>query len=74
MTYSQVYAILPSAGRCKIHDSHEIETWFIVFGNVGRDHVLMTVEYDEHGRVIDINRNIEHGIDPGVPPTPIKIE
>src|ERR1035441_2328016 len=67
MTYAEVYAILPSAGRFKIHDSHELETWFIVFENIGKDHVLMTVEYGEDGRIVDIERNIEHGINPGVP-------
>ena len=68
MTYAEVYAILPSAGRFKIHDSHELETWFIVFENIGKDHVLMTVEYGADGRVVDIiDRNIEHGINPCVP-------
>src|ERR1041385_1019464 len=51
MTYSQVYAILPSAGRMKIDDSHEMETWFIIFENIGKDHVLMTVDYGADGRV-----------------------
>jgi len=67
MTTAEVYAILPSAGRFKIHDSHELETWFIVFENVGNDHVLMTVEYGADGRIVDIQRSIEHGINPGVP-------
>jgi hypothetical protein len=67
MTYAEVYSILPSAGRFKIHDSHELETWFVVFKNIGKDHVLMTVEYGEDGRIVDIERNIEHGINPGVP-------
>lgn len=67
MSQAEVYAILPSAGRFKIHDSHEVECWFIVFENVGKDHLLMTVEYGADGRVIHIDRNIEHGINPGVP-------
>jgi hypothetical protein len=67
MTYSQVYAILPSTGRMKIHDSHELESWFIVFENVGKDHVLMTVEYGADGRVVNIDRNIEHGIKIAIP-------
>jgi hypothetical protein len=68
MTYAEVYAILPSAGRFKIHDSHELETWFIVFENIGKDHVLMTVEYGADGRVVDIiDRSMEHGINPCVP-------
>jgi hypothetical protein len=67
MTYTEVYAILPSAGRFKIHDSHELETWFIVFENIGKDHVSMTVEYGADGRVVDIERSMEHGINPGVP-------
>ena len=74
MTYSEVYAILPSAGRFKIHDSHELETWFIVFENIGKDHVLMTVEYGADGRVLKIDRQIEHGIAIAPPPTLIKIK
>ena len=73
MTYSQVYAILPSAGRFPGYGKEELESWLLGCQNIGQDHVMMTVVYKD-GRVIHVDRSIQHGINPGVPPTPIKIE
>jgi len=72
MTYSQVYAILPSTGRFQAGYSPEMETWFLA-GNIEQDHVMMTVEYGEDRRVMHIDRSIDHGAPQGVLPPPEKV-
>src|SRR5665213_1833288 len=59
MTYSQVYAILPSTGRFQAGYSPEMESWWLA-GNIEEDHVNMTVEYGDDKRVMKIIRGIEH--------------
>ena len=61
MTHSQVYAILPSTGRFGAADGLEQETWKSE-GNVEQDFASMTLLYGKDGRVIQIDRGIEHGI------------
>jgi hypothetical protein len=71
MTYSQVYAILPSTGRYKIRNGPEMEDWWLG-GGTAQDHVLMSVEYGPDGRVIQIDRAIEHGMPIAMPPQPVE--
>jgi hypothetical protein len=66
MTHSQVYAILPSTGRFGAADGLEQESWKSE-GNVEQDCAMMTLLYGEDGRVIRIDRGIEHGIHVSMP-------
>ncbi len=74
MTYSQVYAILPPTGRFPGYGSEEMEDWLLGCSNIGQDHVMMHVVYGKNGRVIHIDRSIDHGIPIAPEPTLIKVE
>jgi hypothetical protein len=66
MTYAQVYAIVPSSGRFQAGYSPEMETWILGAKNVTEDSVMMHIDYQD-GRVMDIQRSIEHGTPVTVP-------
>ena len=66
MTSSEVHAILSSKGRCTAGYSPGIENWFFAAENIGQDRVEMTVEYED-GRVMHVDRRMEHGIRVAVP-------
>ncbi len=59
MTYSQVYGILPSSGRYPAGHSQQAESWHQ--GNMYEDNVSMAVIYGANGRVMQVDRRIQHG-------------
>jgi hypothetical protein len=71
MTYSQVYAIVPSTGRFGAAEGLEQETWMSE-GNTEQDHAIMNLLYGKDGRVMQIDRSIEHG--EHIAPQPTLIE